>query len=141
MTEKKQDMQFEAGKLSKEEVEAILETLPVDVTFVDKSDAVKYFSKFGKRVFARPKSVVGRKVQLCHPQKSVHVVNKIVESFKSGKKDVAEFWINMGGRTIQIRYFAIRDKGGKYIGTMEVSQDITDIKKIKGEKRLLDWEG
>jgi DUF438 domain-containing protein len=77
---------------------------------------------------------------MCHPQKSVHVVNKIVESFKSGKKDSAEFWITMGDRLVHIRYFAVRDKNGEYMGTMEVTQDLTDIKKIEGEKRLLDWK-
>lgn len=134
-------MQLEMGALSKEEVEAILNALPVDVTFVDKGDTVRYFNKAGKRIFARTKAVIGRKVQQCHPQKSVHVVNKILESFKVGKKDVAEFWIRSGNCLVHIRYFAVRDKDGKYLGTMEVTQDITDIKKIEGEKRLLDWEG
>jgi len=134
-------LQFETGALSKEEVEAVLNTLPVDVTFVDKEDTVKYFSKAEKRIFVRTKAVLGRKVQLCHPQKSVHIVNRILEAFKTGKKDVAEFWIQKGDRLIHIRYFAVRDKAGKYLGTMEVTQDLTDIKKIEGEKRLLDWEG
>ena len=130
-------LQFETGSLSKEEVDAILESLPVDVTFIDRGDSVKYFSKFGKRIFARPKAVVGRKVQLCHPKKSVHVVNSILEAFKTGEKDVAEFWIQLNNRTIHIRYFAVRNRNGEYLGTVEVSQDITDIKKIEGEKRLL----
>jgi PAS domain S-box-containing protein len=134
-------LQLETGALSKEEVEAILNALPVDVTFVDKGDTVRYFNKAGKRIFVRTKAVIGRKVQQCHPQKSVHAVNKILESFKAGNKDVAEFWIQMGNRLVHIRYFAVRDKDGKYLGTMEVTQDITDIKKIEGEKRLLDWKG
>lgn len=134
-------LQFETGTLSKEEIEALLNTLPVDITFVDEDDAVKYFSKGEKRIFVRTKAIIGRKVQLCHPQKSVHIVNKILEAFKKGEKDVAEFWIQMGGRLIHIRYFAVRDKNGKYLGTMEVTQDITDLKKIEGEKRLLNWEG
>jgi PAS domain S-box-containing protein len=134
-------LQFETGTLTKEEVEAILNTLPVDITFVDKDDAVKFFNKAEKRIFVRTKAILGRKVQLCHPQKSIHVVNRILEAFKKGEKDVAEFWIQMGGRLIHIRYFAVRDKDGKYLGTMEVTQDITDLKKIEGEKRLLDWEG
>jgi PAS domain S-box-containing protein len=113
----------------------------VDITFVDKDDAVKYFNKAEKRIFVRTKAVIGRKVQLCHPQKSVHVVNKILEAFKKGEKDVAEFWIQAGDRLVHIRYFAVRDRNGKYLGTMEVTQDITDLKKIEGEKRLLDWEG
>jgi PAS domain S-box-containing protein len=141
MTEdKKRMLQFETGSLSKEEVEAILDSLPIDVSFVDKEDRVKYFNKAEGRIFVRTKAVIGRKVQQCHPQKSVHVVNSILEAFKTSKKDVAEFWINMNDRLILIRYFAVRDKNGKYLGTMEVTQDITDMKKIQGEKRLLDWE-
>ncbi|NIM45516.1 MAG: DUF438 domain-containing protein [Nitrososphaeria archaeon] len=131
---------FEIGELSKEELETALNTLPVDITFVDKEDTVRYFSQSKERIFPRTKAVIGRKVQLCHPQKSVHIVNKIVDGFKSGKKDVAEFWIQQDNRLIHIRYFAVRDKDGKYLGTIEVTQDITDIKKIEGEKRLLDWK-
>ena len=133
-------LQFETGSLSKEEVEAVLDSLPVDISFIDKEDRVKYFNKAEGRIFVRTKAVIGRKVQLCHPQKSVHVVNKILEAFKTGKKDVAEFWINLNDRLILIRYFAVRDKNGKYLGTVEVTQDITDIKKIEGQKRLLDWK-
>jgi PAS domain S-box-containing protein len=133
-------LEFENGNLSKEEIEGILDRIPIDISFVDKNDSVKYFNKAEKRIFVRTKSVIGRKVQMCHPQKSVHIVNKIVESFKSGKKDSAEFWITMGDRLVHIRYFAVRDKNGEYMGTMEVTQDLTDIKKIEGEKRLLDWK-
>ncbi|MDI6905343.1 MAG: PAS domain-containing protein [Candidatus Bathyarchaeia archaeon] len=95
-------LQFETGSLSKEEVEAILDSLPVDISFVDKEDRVKYFNKAEKRIFVRTKAVIGRKVQLCHPQKSIHVVNNILEAFKTGKKDVAEFWIQMNNRLIHI---------------------------------------
>jgi len=133
-------LQFETGSLSKEELEGVLNGLPVDITFVDKEDAVKYFSKGQERIFVRTKAIIGRKVQQCHPQKSVHIVNKIVEAFKTGKKNVAEFWIQLGDRLVHIRYLAVRDKDGKYLGTMEVTQDITDIKKIEGERRLLDWK-
>jgi PAS domain S-box-containing protein len=134
-------LQFETGTLTKEEVEAILNSLPVDITFVDKDDVVKFFNKTEKHIFVRTKAVIGRKVQLCHPQKSIHIVNRILEAFKKGERDVAEFWIQKSNRLIHIRYFAVRDKSGKYLGTMEVVQDITDLKKIEGEKRLLDWEG
>ena len=133
-------LQFETGSLSKEEVEAILDSLPIDISFVDAKDAAKYFNKAEKRIFVRTKAVIGRKVQLCHPQKSVHIVNKILDAFKTGKKDIAEFWITMNNRLVHIRYFAVRDKNGKYLGTMEVTQDLTDTKKIEGQKRLLDWE-
>jgi PAS domain S-box-containing protein len=134
------DWQFETGSLSKEEAEAILDTLPVDISFIDKDDRVKYFNKPEKRIFVRTKSVIGRSVQLCHPQKSVHIVNKIIEAFTNGEKNTAEFWINMNNRLVHIRYFAVRDKNGKYLGTMEVTQDLTDLKKIEGERRLLDWK-
>ncbi len=133
-------LEFETGSLSTREVEPLLDSLPIDITFVGKDDTVKYFNKAEKRLFVRTKAIIGRKVQLCHPQKSIHIVNKIVEAFKTGKKNVAEFWINMNERLIYIRYFAVRDKNGEYLGTMEVTQDITDVKKISGEKRLLDWK-
>ncbi len=133
-------LSFDTGSLTKDEIEGILDSLPVDISFIDKEDGVKYFNKAEKRIFVRTKAVIGRKVQLCHPQKSVHIVNRIIEAFKTGKKDVAEFWITLGGRLVQIRYFAVRDKNGEYLGTMEVTQDLTEIKKIEGEKRLLDWK-
>ena len=133
-------LQFETGSLSKEETEALLNTLPVEITFVDAEDTVRYFNEPKERIFVRTKSVIGRKVQRCHPQKSVHIVNKILDSFKSGRRDVAEFWIQQGGRLVHIRYFAVRNRDGKYLGTLEVVQDLTEIKKIEGEKRLLDWE-
>lgn len=121
-------------------LETILNTLPVEVSFINENDEVVYFNKNGDRIFPRPRSIVGRKVQQCHPQKSLHKVTQILEAFKSGKRDAAGFWINLKGRQIYIRYFPVKDKDGKYLGTLEVSQDITDIKKIEGEKRLLDWK-
>jgi PAS domain S-box-containing protein len=139
--EKKEGMvNLPTGSFTLEELEAVLNTLPVDITFVDKNDEVRYFSETKDRIFVRTKAVIGRKVQQCHPQKSVHIVEKIVNEFKKGTKDHADFWINLNGRLILIRYFAVRDKNGNYLGTLEVTQDITDIKKIEGEKRLLDWE-
>jgi len=131
---------FETGTLPKDGIEAILNTLPVDITFVDQEDTVQYFSQSKDRIFARAKAIIGRKVQQCHPQKSVYVVERILKAFKSGSKDVAEFWLNLKGRLIHIRYFAVRDKKGEYLGCLEVTQDITDIKKIEGERRLLEWE-
>lgn len=128
---------FETGNLSKEEIESILNNLPVDITFVDKEDTVRYFSQSKERIFPRTKAVIGRKVQNCHPEKSIHIVNQILNDFRSGKRDVAEFWIDLKGRLIYIRYFAVRSKNGDYLGCLEVTQDITEIKKIEGEKRLL----
>jgi PAS domain S-box-containing protein len=133
-------LQFETGSLSKEEAEAVLDTIPLDISFIDKDDSVRYFNKAEKRIFVRTKAVIGRKVRMCHPQKSLHVVNKIVESFKAGKKDVAEFWITLNDRLVHIRFFAVRGKDGKYLGALEAVQDVTDIKKLEGQKRLLDWE-
>ncbi|HHO57165.1 MAG TPA: DUF438 domain-containing protein [Thermoplasmatales archaeon] len=130
---------FPTGSLSKEEMEAMLDALPFDITFIDRDDRVRYFNQSKDRIFVRTKAIIGRKVQNCHPSKSVDVVNKILEEFKNGTKDKAEFWIDMDGRKIYIRYFPVR-KDGKYIGTMEITQDITDIKKIEGQKRLLDWK-
>jgi PAS domain S-box-containing protein len=126
--------------LKPEVIEAMLNAMPIEISFVDENDEVRYFNKNGDRIFPRPRSIVGRKVQQCHPPKSVHKVLQILEAFKKGERDVAEFWINLKGRQLYIRYFAVRDKDGKYLGTLEASQDITDIKKIEGEKRLLDWK-
>jgi PAS domain S-box-containing protein len=136
-TEIKGMVAFDTGNLAYQELESIFNTLPVDVTFVDKEDTVRYFSVTKERVFPRTKAVIGRKVQQCHPQKSLHVVNQILEDFKNGQRDVAEFWINLKDRLILIRYFPVQNKNGDYIGCLEVTQDITDIKKIEGEKRLL----
>jgi len=133
-------LQFETGNFTKEQLDAILNTLPVDITFVDANDTVQYFNKPETRIFIRAKAVIGRKVQLCHPEKSLHIVSQIVESFKSGKKNVAEFWITLNNRFVHIRFFAIRDTSGKYLGALEVVQDLTDLRKLKGERRLLDWE-
>ncbi len=132
------DLDLNTGFLSSEEIDAIFRHLPVDISFIDKDDRVRFFSG-GYRIFTRTKSVIGRKVQLCHPPKSVHIVNKILRAFKSGERNFAEFWINMGGRTIYIKYIPVRNRDGEYIGTLEITQDITDLKKIEGEKKLLDW--
>jgi PAS domain S-box-containing protein len=133
-------LQFETGNLTKEQFDGLLNALPVDITFVDPEDTVRYFNKPDQRIFVRTKAVIGRKVQQCHPQKSLHIVAKIVESFKSGERNVAEFWINLNNRLVYIRFFAVRDAAGKYLGAMEVVQDVTDIKKLEGERRLLDWQ-
>jgi len=125
-------------KIPIELIENIFDHMPVEVSFVDADDTVRYYSHGDKRIFRRTPAVIGKKVQNCHPQKSVHVVQQILDDFKAGKRDAAEFWINLHERLIYIRYFAVRDKAGNYQGVLEVTQDITDIKKIQGEKRLLD---
>lgn len=132
---------FETGSLSREELEAILDTLPVDITFVDKDDKVRYFNQSEERIFPRTRAVIGRHVQQCHPKKSLHVVNRIVEDFRGGRRDVAEFWISHKGMLVHIRYFPVRDEDGEYLGTLEVTQDIAGVKKLEGEKRLLDDPG
>ena len=132
-------LQFETGTLAKPQLDSLLNALPVDITFVDANDTVRYFNKPEDRIFVRTKAVLGRKVQNCHPQKSLHIVSKIVEAFKNGEKNVAEFWITLNNRFVHIRFFAVRDPEGKYLGAVEVVQDLTDIKKLQGEKRLLDW--
>ncbi len=132
-------VQFETGTLTPVQIEAILNTLPFDITFVDADDVVRYFNSPREgRIFVRTKAVLGRKVQQCHPQSSLHVVNRLLDEMKSGKRDLAEFWINHRGRLIYIRYFAVRDAQGRYLGCIEVTQDITDIKSLEGERRLLD---
>lgn len=123
--------------LSHEVIDAMLDALPVEISFVDDEDVVRYFNKDGDRIFPRPRAVIGRKVQDCHPRTSLHKVNRILEEFKAGARESADFWIDLKDRKIYIRYFPVRNKGGEYLGCLEVTQDITDIKKIEGEKRLL----
>lgn len=130
-------IKFDTGILTAKEISAVFNHLPVDITFVDKNGVVKFFSTPKDRIFARTKAVIGRKVQNCHPPASVHVVEKIVEDLKSGKKDHEDFWIKMGPKYVYIRYFAVRDEQGEYMGTLEVTQDIKGIKELEGEKRLV----
>ena len=125
--------------LNKEQLAGILETIPIDISFVDENDTVKFWNKHETRVFKRPSSVLGKTAQKCHPPHSVDKVNKVLSDLKSGQGDFAEFWIDLRGRKIYIRYFAVRDKDGKYLGTLEVGQDITEIMQIEGEKRLLEY--
>ncbi len=129
---------LDTGHLTTEQIINLFNHLPVDITFVDENDEVRYFSNPKNRHFIRSKAIIGRKVQNCHPPESIEIVNSIVESFKTGAKDSESFWIQMKGKFILIQYFAIRDKEGNYKGTVEVSQDITEIKLLEGEKRLLD---
>jgi PAS domain S-box-containing protein len=125
--------------LSREQLEGVLEAVPVEISFVDENDLVKLWNKHETRIFKRPISVIGKSVQKCHPKQSVDKVNQILSDFKSGRQDSAAFWINLGERKVYIRYFAVRDKAGKYLGTLEATQDITEIKRIEGEKRLLEY--
>lgn len=128
-----------SGKFSSEELLAILNTLPVDITFVDRNDRVKYFSQGKERIFDRNRAILGRDVRMCHPPSSVHVVDQIVEDFRSGKADSAPFWIQMGGKFIHIEYFALRNEKGEYLGTLEMSQDLTEKRILTGDQRLLSY--
>ena len=127
------------GSLSIEQLELLFKALPVDMTFVDENDEVRFYSDPPHRVFPRTTAIIGRKVQYCHPPESVDIVEKILDAFKSGTKDSADFWIKMGSKFVYIRYFAMRDSGGKYRGTLEVSQEVSEIRALEGEHRLLDW--
>ncbi|HHT92629.1 MAG TPA: DUF438 domain-containing protein [Clostridiaceae bacterium] len=125
------------GVLKKNELEALLNALPFDITFVDKNGLVKYFSQSAERIFARTTTVLGRHVTNCHPPTSVHVVTQIVEDLESGKKDHEDFWIRMGDKYVFIRYFAVRDNDNNFLGVLEVTQNIAPIQEITGEKRLM----
>lgn len=126
-----------SGLLEREELTAMLNTLPFDITFVDKNDVVKYFSEGKERTFPRTRAIIGRNVSNCHPPASVHIVEKIVEDFKNGVKDQEDFWIRMGNNFVLIRYYAVRDEKGEYLGILEVTQNIKPIQEITGEKRLM----
>jgi len=131
---------LDTGQMTLEQINLMLTHLPVDLTFVDENDRVAYYSEGPERIFPRSPAIIGREVRNCHPPKSVHLVNKILDTFKSGSRDTAEFWIEVSGKFIYIRYFAVRDASGYYRGTLEVSQDLTRIRKLEGQQRLLDWE-
>jgi PAS domain S-box-containing protein len=125
--------------LTQEQLAGILEAVPIEISFVDENDMVRFWNKHETSIYKRPASVAGKSVQNCHPKQSLDKVNRILSDFKTGKKDSAEFWIDLRGSKVYIRYFAVRTKTGKYLGTLEVTQDITKIKEIEGEKRLLDY--
>lgn len=127
------------GVLTAEQFNLIFNHLPVDITYVDENDTVRFYSNPPHRIFPRTPAIIGRKVQFCHPPESVHVVERIVESFRTGEKDVASFWFHMGPKFILINYYAVRNANKEYKGTLEVSQEISDIQSITGDRKLLDW--
>lgn len=127
------------GQLTFDQIALVFNNLPVDMTFVDENNKVRYFTRPKDRIFPRSPAVIGRSVNNCHPPESVHVVEEIIESFRAGKEDQAMFWINVKGKMILIQYFALRDSEGTYKGVLEVSQDITKIKSLEGERKLLKW--
>jgi DUF438 domain-containing protein len=133
-------IQLPTGSFGVRELLAILNTLPVDLTFVGSDDKVKYFSQGRERIFQRNRAILGRDVRQCHPPASVHIVDKILEDFRSGRQNRAPFWINLGGKMIHIEYFALRSDEGEYLGTLEVSQDLTGYRALQGERRILSYE-
>ncbi len=133
-------LSLQTGALTLQEINQMLSHLPVDITYVDRNDAVRFFSETKERIFERSPAIIGRKVQQCHPPASVHRVQQILDDFRTGHRDAAEFWMQMNGRFIYVRYFAVRDEHGAYQGTLEVTQDVTHIRTLEGERRLLDEE-
>jgi DUF438 domain-containing protein len=131
---------FPSGALSVQQLIGIFSSLPVDITFVDADDRVAFFSEGPDRVFARSRTILGREVKHCHPPKSVDVVERILNDFKTGRQTVAEFWIQMHGKFVHIRYFAVRDEAGAYLGTLEVTQDLTRLRALEGDRRLLQYD-
>lgn len=132
-------LKLDEGYLSNEQINLLLRFMPVDLTYVDENDRVVFYNRGEERVFPRSAGIIGREVKFCHPPKSLDIVLTILKEFKAGTKSEAEFWITFKGRFIHIRYFALRDKNNIYKGVIEMSQDVTEIKKLSGEKRLLDW--
>ncbi len=130
----------DTGELQLEQMLMIFNALPVDLTFVDENNKVRFFTRPKDRIFPRSAAVIGRDVEKCHPPQSVHIVNEIIDSFKKGEQEKASFWINLKGKMILIQYFALRNDQGVYKGVLEVSQDITEINGLEGERRLLHWK-
>jgi DUF438 domain-containing protein len=135
-----ESIQLDTGALTPDQLRLILTHLPVEISFVDTADEVRFYSDNPERIFPRSPGVIGRKVQNCHPPKSVHIVERILSEFKAGAKNSADFWIETGGKFVLIRYVAVRDKNGAYRGTLEITQDVTGIRELEGERRLLDWD-
>jgi hypothetical protein len=134
------NIQLPTGNFKLEELKTIFNTMPVDLTFVDKDDNVRFFSESPERIFQRSRAILGRKVQYCHPPGSVATVERILSDFKSGKQTKAAFWINMKGQFIHICYYALHDDNNEYMGTLEVSQNLTELRKLEGEKRILSYD-
>lgn len=133
-------LRTETGVLSVEQFLLVMNKLPLDITFVDENNKVRYFTKPDDRIFQRSPAIIGREVQNCHPPESVHIVNEIIDEFRKGSKDYAKFWLELQGRFIVIQYFALRDNEGLYKGVLEVSQDVTEIRSLTGQQRILDWK-
>ena len=136
-----QELDVATGKLTLEQINLIYQHLPIDISFVDENELVKFYSDTDHRIFPRSKNVIGRQVSNCHPRKSVHIVEEIVAKFRSGEQDKAEFWINKPEVFLYIVYFAVRDKQGRFRGVLEMMQDCTHIRELTGSQTLLTWAG
>lgn len=139
MLKQEEAVHLPTGALTLEQLIAVFKTLPVDITFVDADDRVAFFSEGPDRVFPRSRAIIGRKVQHCHPPKSVDTVDRILNDFRAGRQSAAEFWLNFHGRFVDVRYFAVREDG-RYLGTLEVTQDLTRLRQLEGERRLLQYD-
>lgn len=128
------------GKLTLEQINLLFRHLPVDLSYVDENELVKFYSDTPHRIFPRSANVIGREVKNCHPAKSVHIVEEIVEKFRSGEQSQAEFWINKPGLFIYVIYTAVRDENGKFRGVLEMMQDCTHIRELEGSRTLLTWD-
>ncbi len=135
-----QAITFATGALTIDQLTAIFSTMPVDLTFIDADDRVRFFSEGPDRVFIRPKTIIGRKVQSCHPAESLDAVEQILSDFRSGKQDIADFWLSFQNRFVFVRYFALRNEDHSYMGTLEVTQDLTRERALTGERRLLKYD-
>lgn len=131
---------YDEGYLTPAQVNSIFRILPVDITYVNENDQVVFYNRGDDRVFPRSAGIIGREVKFCHPPKSVDQVLRILEEFKAGRQDLAEFWIQFKGKFIHIQYFAVRDEDRTYRGVIEMSQDVTHIRGLEGQQRLLDWD-
>lgn len=138
-TDNDQILHLETGSLSMDQIKSMLDVLPLDMTLVDEKDQVVYFSRPKERIFPRSPAIIGRNVRNCHPPQSVHVVEDILEAFKNNEKEQASFWIQRNSQFILIQYVALRDDEGKYTGTLEISQEVSQIRALEGERRLLQW--
>jgi len=134
------NINLNTGSLTLKEIDLLLRHLPLDISFVGVDEKVKYYSATDDRLFPRSPAVIGRSVINCHPSKSYDKVKKIMTYFKEGKKDKVMFWIKMNDRFLIISYYAVRDENGEFMGTLEATQDATEIRNLEGEQRLLDWE-
>jgi DUF438 domain-containing protein len=130
-----------SGSFTTAQLQAVLNTIPFDITFVDADDTVRYFSEGSERIFARTRAIIGRKVEYCHPPKSVAMVQKILADFREGRETHAQFWIELGGKFLCIEYFALHDEAGTFLGTLEVSQNLTAKRALTGQQRLLNYVG